>query len=164
VNYYRQREWSDVFIPQIKAILGQQLIQTAPFHEDTKRNTDLIMVSSGCVRIACRVRKHDGLAKGYGNQITIRTQTRHKKESEFDKILAGWGDLMFYAFENEAGDGFAQWVIVSLDYFRQHWRMAPSIDVINTDGTAGEAYPLDQGPLEKDGFILYHSGQEAVTT
>lgn len=110
------KRWSDQFIPQIREIVARHLILDAPLEEDQQHNTDLIVLRSSAMRIACRVRRAQ-YADRYGDEFTIRTRRLYGTKTELAKILEGWGDALFYGF---AGDtDICRWLLGDLDVFRQ---------------------------------------------
>ena len=52
----KEKAWTDALMPEVKRILGEHLIVTAPIEEDMKHNTDLIVLRLDGLRIACRIR------------------------------------------------------------------------------------------------------------
>jgi len=111
------KRWSDRFLPEIKRILGEYLIAEAPFDEDAEHNTDLIVLRLAAVRIACRVRKHEYIAR-YGGEFTIRSGRPSGAKTELTKIIEGWGDYLFYAFSDDAELHLAKWILGDLRAFR----------------------------------------------
>ncbi len=129
-NWKSDKAWSDRFIPAIKRILGEHLIAEADVAEDTFRNTDLITLRlAGEVRIACRVRQHAYL-RLYGDEFTLRCSRPSGAATEIDKLLAGWGDYLFYGFANQDGTALAAWFLGDLDVFRRwvRWYQATRHD------------------------------------
>ncbi|GIK15664.1 MAG: hypothetical protein BroJett003_06280 [Planctomycetota bacterium] len=109
------KRWSDRFIPQIRELVARHLILEAPLEEDQQHNTDLIVLRSSAVRIACRVRRAQ-YAKRYGDEFTIRTRRLYGSKTELAKILEGWGDALFYGFGDDAG--IRRWLLGDLNVFR----------------------------------------------
>ena len=106
---------SDIYIPEIKSILGVYLIGEPPVEEDQERNTDLMVLKMEAVRVGCRVRK--GLyLHYYGDEFTIRAGRPSGNKTELTKIIEGWGDYFFYGF----GDGInlITWTLADLKVFR----------------------------------------------
>jgi hypothetical protein len=113
------KAWSDRFISEIKSILGQVLISEAPVEEDQKRNTDLLVLRLDSMRIACRVRKHpDKRYKIYRRQFTIRASRPSGTQTELAKIMAGWGDYIFYGIADPTEAYLCHWRIGNLEVFR----------------------------------------------
>ena len=100
----RDFDWQRGLIPEVKRILANYLIAEAPPAEDMQRNTDLIVLRLDTVRVACRLRRHEYLAR-YGDQFTIRTSRPSGAQTELAKMLSGWGDYLFYGFASaDAGE------------------------------------------------------------
>lgn len=119
VAWANRKAWSDRFIPEIKRILGEHLIQVPDIAEDRLRNTDLItFCMPGEVRIACRVRKYRYLQK-YPDEFTLRCSVPSGRKTELAKLLKGWGDYIFYGFSNPEETDLAAWLIGDLGIFRQ---------------------------------------------
>ena len=116
-DWKKDKLWSDVFIPEIKQILGTHLIAPAPFDEDAERNTDLIVLKLEAVRIACRIRKNKYLAS-YGNQFTIRSGRPSGAKTELTKIIEGWGDYFFYGFAAANERHLERWILGRLGALR----------------------------------------------
>ena len=111
------KEWSDRFLPEIKAALGVWLVAEPEVEEDRDRNTDLIVLRMESVRIACRIRKHEYLLQ-YPDEFTIRAHRPSGAKTELAKIVEGWGQFFFYGFANRAGDGLGAWALCDLNVFR----------------------------------------------
>ena len=121
-NWQQGKQWSDRFLPEIKAHLGVVLISEAPIYEDMMHNTDLMVLRLESVRIGCRVRQYEYLNR-YGDEFTIRAELSSGKDTELQKILAGWGDYFFYGFANaKPSTTFATWRIGDLEVFRRWYR------------------------------------------
>jgi len=140
-EWQRDKKWSDRFLPEIKRILGEHLIQEPPIAEDAERNTDLIVLRLDAIRIACRVRDNRYLDR-YGDEFTIRSSRTSGAKTELTKVIEGWGDYLFYGFANKDNTKLAQWRIISLNVFRL-WFMRqislrggdmPGLTKQNTDG------------------------------
>jgi len=119
LSWNDDKVWSDRFLPEIKAILGETLIATAEEDDDQLHNTDLITLRMpGAVRIACRIRKHAYLQR-YADEFTIRCSRPSGNDTEIDKVLAGWGDYLFYGFASHRETELANWFIGDLNIFRE---------------------------------------------
>jgi len=120
-NYLENRNWSDLFITQLKRELGEVFINIAPEYKDTQEATDLIIFEKGSLDFACRVRRFEYFEK-YKDQFTIRLKLPNYKKSEMDKIMEGFGDYYFYGFSNKYnnGSGFVQYKIFDLNKFRNY--------------------------------------------
>ena len=118
-DWKANKQWSDIFIPEIKSILGQTLIGEASVEDDQLRNTDLIVLSLKALRIGCRIRKHNYYLK-YPNDFTIRYSLPSRTPTEFDKIMAGWGDYLFYGFSDVKEKNLILWRLIKLERFRAY--------------------------------------------
>lgn len=141
-DWERDKKWSDIFIPEIKQILGLHLIGEPDASEDQERNTDLIVLKLDAVRIACRVRTPEYLELyDYANEFTIRSGRPSGVKTELTKVIEGWGDYMFYGFSNKAEDRLAKWSLLDLKSFRisfMRMAMAGKVpkQVPNKDGSS----------------------------
>ena len=119
VSWRTNKAWSDQFVPEIKRVLGECLIDAGTTEEDQSQNTDLItMRLPGNLRIACRIRKYEYL-KAYSDEFTLRCSVPSGVETEIDKLLAGWGDYLFYGFAGASQQHLAAWLIGDLHVFRR---------------------------------------------
>jgi len=116
-TWQNDKRWSDLFLPEIKQILGSYLIGEPPQEEDAERNTDLIVLRMEAVRIGCRVRKHEYLAR-YPDEFTIREGRPSGIKTELTKIIEGWGDYFFYGFSNQTETELDAWMLGDLRVFR----------------------------------------------
>lgn len=115
-NWATEKRWSDIYLNEIKSILGVYLIGEPPIEEDMQHNTDLISLRMEPVRVACRVRRAEYL-KYYSDQFTIREGFPSGAKSELPKIVEGWGDYFFYAFGGNDGR-IVKWTLADLKVFR----------------------------------------------
>ncbi len=155
MGYDSQRAFSDVFIPEIKTILGGFLVKTAPAHEDRAHATDLIL-SLGDTRIACRMRTHRYWLR-YRDEFTIRGP-RGGDGTELPKIAAGWGDLMFYGFACPDAARVYAWTLADLKAFRLAIHQDPALvarTIDNGDGTCFYPFRWDSFP---GAFIVGRGG------
>lgn len=113
-------DWQRRFVPVITPILGAHLVREAPAVDDQKRNTDFMVLELGAVRVACRVRRWEQLARfpKYGDEFTIRAKRPSGQDTELAKVVSGWGNYIFYAFANQNDDDLAAWVLGDLNVFR----------------------------------------------
>lgn len=116
-SYRKRRGWSDKFLPEIRKIVGEFLIDEPPVNEDELRNTDLMVLGMEAVRVACRVRTHVKYLE-YPNDFTIRAWVDSGNKTELTKILEGWGDYLFYGFADESNEKLIHWKIIDLKVFR----------------------------------------------
>lgn len=146
--------WGRQFLPEVRSILGRYLIAEAPFDEDAQRATDLIVLRLEAVRIAVRIRRAEHEAS-YGGEFTLRASRPSGAETELAKVIAGWGDYMFYGFGGDDGR-LGAWVLGDLRVFRL-WhasqmmrlpeRQFPGKALPNRDGSSTfHAFRIDDLP------------------
>ena len=160
-KWEQQKQWSDRFLPEIKRILGEQLISEPPIEEDAEHNTDLMVLRLDAIRIACRIRKYDYL-KNYGNEFTIRAGLPSGVKTELTKIIEGWGDYFFYGFSDPDEVFLIQWILGDLKAFRVWFnrelirlKYMPGIKQNNHDNSSFfYAFPIDI-----PNFIIAQKGQ-----
>ena len=141
----RDKSWSDKYTPEIVRLIAPHVIREAPLVEDQSRNTDLIVLSAGDTRIACRVRRPGG-PDSWLNEFTIRTSRPSGTATELAKVIQGWGDLMFYGHAAlSPRPTFRRWMLLDLGQFRLSYaRMlleagpgrAPGMRKENHDGSS----------------------------
>lgn len=113
-----RRRWSDSFIPEMKRIVGPCLLEPSSFEVDTEQAADLVVMRARDMMIACRVRSDEYLAR-YPWDITIRSKLDSGVKTEFNKIVEGWGDWLFYGHEDPEKHGhFRRWFLIDLHEFR----------------------------------------------
>lgn len=115
--YETDRAWSDRFIPEIKRIVGPLLMTVTPDEIDCTQAADLMVFTARDLKVAARVRR-PGYARMYGHEFTVRLQRKSGVETEFSKIVNGWGDWMFYAHSDDEERGLALWWVLDLNAFR----------------------------------------------
>ena len=94
-SYRNDRSFSDLFIPEIKQIVGPRLLVESTFEVDTKQAEDLTVLLVDNKSIAARVRRPGFLQ--YCHEFTIRSHRDSGAVTELAKIYDGWGEWMFYA-------------------------------------------------------------------
>ena len=142
-DWQEDKRWSDRFLPEIKRILGEHLIGEAPVEEDQERNTDLIVLHMEPLRIGCRVRRNEYLAR-YGDEFTIRANRPSGQKTELTKIIEGWGDFLLYGIADAANQYLAKWTLIELKAFRlwfarhmaSHGGEMPGKQLANGDGSS----------------------------
>lgn len=117
MTWEADKRWSDKFLSEIKSILGLHLIGEPPKEEDAEHNTDLIVLTMAPVRIGCRVRKHEYVAR-YGDEFTIRAGRPSGAKTELAKIVEGWGDYFFYGFADAKEKALCRWLLGDMNVFR----------------------------------------------
>ncbi len=119
MNWQNCKNWSDRFLPQIKSIIGRNLIGEVE-EDDRERNTDLIVLKLDAVRIACRVRR-PGYYASYWNEFTIRTARPSGNITELQKVIRGWGDYFFYGHSDIEEANLHAWALADLKEFRLYF-------------------------------------------
>jgi len=140
-SFNRDFAWQAKMLPQVKAILGMTFICDAPFEEDVKRNTDLMVLTMEPLRFACRLRNH-GYYERYRFDITIRNSRPSGAQTELEKLLNGYGDYMFYGFANDDRTKLVSYTIGDLKVFREWYKdklksgVQPGQKKCNPDGSS----------------------------
>lgn len=150
--YGSDRKWSDNYLPGIRRIVGARLMVEAPFEDDCKRATDLIVLRARDMDIAARVRRY-GYYERYPYEFTVRSMRDSGAATEYEKIINGWGDWMFYGHAAEGEiSAFDQWFIIDLHAFRAHLILnegaLSKTSKDNGDGTYFKAFDLRSFPAK----------------
>lgn len=117
MSYSTNRQWSDRFIPAIKALVGPHLLCESPLVVDMQQAADLIVMRGRDMMIACRVRRA-GFADRYPFEFTVRSRLDNGAKTEMAKLAEGWGDWMFYGHAaNDNGD-ISRWWLIDLHLWR----------------------------------------------
>lgn len=165
-TYKTDRIAADQFIPQVKKILLKCHkhfldFEVADDHLDQTEATDLVAVRSRC-HIAVRIRDISYLEKEYHYDVTMRNHRPSGMPTEADKILSGFGDWMFYGWQN--GTEIVAFVLLCLKSIRQsglieHKREIEEV-IPNKDGssdfiTLGIPQLLDHKAIAASGNVLH---------
>lgn len=119
-DYSKDRAWSDKYIPEICRIVGPHLLVPAEFERDAREATDLIVLHAKDMRIAARIRRHEYLDR-YPDDFTFRFHRDSGATTEWEKVIRGWGDWMFYGFAAANDEpNIVRWFLINLDHFRYH--------------------------------------------
>ena len=118
--------------------------------EDTRQIGDAVVEMDG-VMVGIRVRRNKYLAT-FKNEVTIRSRTMGGCMTEWQKILSGTGNLMFYAFaspSDDPTDGFSFWRVIDFNRLRESIQSdtLEGRERGNGDGTA--FIPLNVGPRSR---------------
>ena len=140
-GWQADKRWSDVFLPEIKSVIGSYLICEAPVEEDQERNSDLMVLKLDSVRIACRIRRANWVSKS--GEFTIREGRPSGVKTELTKIIEGWGDYLFYGFGSDDGK-LLHWTLGDLKAFRLYLSRQlavcrgrlPGVPITNRDGSS----------------------------
>lgn len=153
-HYILNRRWSDQFLPDIKRIVGAQLLRASPAHIDRQEATDLLLLDARDIRVAARVRR-PGYARRYPYQFTVRSKIPSGGETELSKIVNGYGDWMFYGHSSACQRFVRHWWLLDLRAFRaaliRHGNGGHRLhmgDQINPDGTWFKWFDIRSFPTE----------------
>lgn len=159
--YEQERAWSDQFNDEIRRIIGAQLMQVASSDEDMQHNTDFFVVNCAGKRVASRMRR---LSKfGFSDDFTIRTKrTPDAAKTEWDKLIEGWGDWLFYGFgECDGGHPVIRhYRIADLEVLRREFGKRPAVFrniQHNPDGRTSFRY-IRWGDMPFDFIVATSSG------
>lgn len=112
------KSWTDALLPRVKQVIANYLIVEAPFEEDARHGTDLIVLTLEAKRIAVRLREQR-YASRYGDEFTLRSSRPSGVQTELAKVISGWGDYFFYGFaDDEDPFGLSRWLLGDLKVFR----------------------------------------------
>jgi hypothetical protein len=125
MSYATDREWSDRYLPRVRASVGPLLLVPAPLERDREEATDLIVLRARDMTIAVRLRR-PGFAGQYPGQFTIRSHRVSGARTELAKIIKGWGDWMFYGHTDGSSD-IPEWTLIDLHKLRAAFIVNPSI-------------------------------------
>lgn len=127
IAYDEQRSWSDSYIPYVSRTIINALnldpniwcIKVTTPEQDMKEAADLILTDGDEeFMIALRLRNASYMAD-YPFDFTIRREYTAGYKTEYEKIMDGFADMMFYGFRD--GDKIVRWVFMNMDEFRlQH--------------------------------------------
>jgi len=116
-TYEKRRSFGDQFLGTVRRIVGPYILESSPPEVDQNQATDLMLMQGRTKSVAVRVRQHKYLER-YPHDFTLRSKVR-AGPSEVDKIMGGFGDLMFYGWANEQGEGLAAWMLLELNELRR---------------------------------------------
>jgi hypothetical protein len=117
-SWQESKAFSDLFLPACQQLLGLTCMQIADIDEDRRHNTDL-MLKGKHRRYAVRVRRAEQrLEWNRRNEITFRLGLPSGMETELDKLMNGWGDVLLYAWGDEATRRLVSYSLVDLDVLR----------------------------------------------
>jgi len=151
-QWERDKEKADELWPEIKSILQDVAgdiveIKIADEQQDQRESTDYEIILVGG-RVAARVRKW-AYFKKYGD-FTLRCSRPSGRETEYAKIMKGWGDWYLYGWRRN--NHFGHWVLIDLEKFR-NCHLLPHGKKSNYNGSSNFHYwPLDT--LRKHKIII----------
>jgi len=159
------------WMPACKRLISPYLLREATHEEDCCEATDLRVLIARDLRIGCRVR---GREREYWRkfffEITIRSALPTGVATEYDKLLAGWCDWLFYAHaRTDTGEALCPWWLVDLHAWRYYVRTYEHLDMFNeidnADGSSSfRKYDLRQlARLEKNGPAILIASSHRLT-
>lgn len=126
--YQIQRGLSDKFDNKIIDLLSKIFktsdVKISSTHQDKFQNTDFVVNQFINISSRQRLYKYFELFPG---DFTIR------KESEYPKILKGFGDYLLYYFLDRDQQHIIKWSLINLDIFRKYESLIPRIEIRNED-------------------------------
>lgn len=149
-SYIQNRIWSDPLLSKARAAVGFELLCIAPLDYDLRLAADLITVRNHPHCIGVRLREF-GYMERYGDEFTSRSGVPSGCKTEFQKILDGYMDWMFYGFADQTKGDIAAYTILDMDAFRFHWannrdQIEYVEDQRNFDGTRFNAFTVSSFP------------------
>ena len=117
-TYPESQAWSNQFITPIKMLLGLNCIQIADIDEDRRHNTDL-MFDVNRARYPVRIRRiGERLFFNRRNEITFRFSRRSRVQTEFSKLMHGWGDFCLYGWGDDKALSVPAYTLLDLHAMR----------------------------------------------
>lgn len=147
------RDWAMQFDDHMLLIIVKALRVAGVAHalEDMRHNTDYQLIYKADPtqhRIAGRVRRAEYYGRFF-HQITFRLSLPSGADTEWQKMLRGYGDYMVYGFAaKNNGDRLRAWIVLNLHMFRQHVqeahvnRWTPTREHNQVTGEDFLAYPI----------------------
>jgi hypothetical protein len=111
-------QWARQYDRYVRAVLGQVFIVTADEFKDVREATDFEMVyTMRPLTFACRLRRSKW-ARRCPLDITLRSSRPSGTTTEWQKVMSGFGDYLFYGFADETPPRVSRWVVVDLERIR----------------------------------------------
>lgn len=134
------KSWADGLRAQVedrvRLVVGEIVeLRDATAEQDRTEGFDYIILTQ-LGNVACRLRRHCNY-----RDITIRSSRPSGVRTEIDKLKDGHAQLYFYGWVNEAGNGFADWVIFDVPRFLAARLLDQAADIPNRDRTCFRAIP-----------------------
>jgi hypothetical protein len=131
------------FAPAIRAIVGPCLLVPTPLSIDRSQAADFMVLTGRDVTIGARVRRNQ-YAATFAHEFTLCASTHNGTPSEYDKIVAGFGDWFFYGFADTHDGkppGFVVWYLLDLHAWRAALiRRAPIKCTLKTNPHSGKQF------------------------
>lgn len=138
-GFDRDMRFSDRYIPAVKRWFAEKMIVQATPHQDRREASDLIILDlPEGRRMAVRIRRAQYLTK-YAAEVTFRQSRPSGIATEFEKILSGWCDWLFYGFADPSCDHLCAFRIINLHKFRSAYKegaIGRGFTQINQDGSS----------------------------
>lgn len=140
-TYEKRRQFSDQFLPQIKCLLGTNLIEEATHHQDMKQAIDVVMPA---MQLAVRVRRAKWM-KNFGDEFVLRHYAPTGVQTEYEKLqsLSESGPShILNCFVSEDNKIIKAWLIDVAAWNRElkNGSIQPFI-FKNADGMSNVAFP-----------------------
>jgi hypothetical protein len=142
------KEKSDVYIPEVARLVSGMLglVRVSTEREDQEENTDLVIMRSGNLRIAVRIRNERYFLL-YPEDLTMRSWRPSGILTELQKTKNGWGDYIAYGFGD--GKNVLALRLGDLDVFRENLPYVRGRQHSNKDGSSlFMSYNWNQFPPE----------------
>lgn len=155
-TYRERRAFGDKVLPEVQGIIkkyqrylnarfcnGRTLVASDKL--DKECGTDLLFINDLVLSIAVRIRAYSKIP--YSNEITIRDYVDHiENQTEYNKIINGFGNVLFYGFMNKFGTGLECWGMYDLDVFREYHQQVRGSRICPVDGDHFWVYRIDSFP------------------
>lgn len=132
-KYEDERSYASKFEREIRILLADYFVKAAPEGIDRKEATDLMLFEVKPIRVACRVRRFRYFEQ-FRDEFTIRSGKPNGTPTELGKIVAGWGDYLFYGFADEEDAHLRFATLIDLKEFRLAYN--GHLAVMASEGTA----------------------------
>lgn len=123
-GYQQQRNFAEEHSLRACELIGRSNIVPTGVIADTQLGSDLIIMNTGAGSVAMRTRSSDALQYSEWD-FTSRAAVRGGGPTEFDKIMAGMCNWMFYGVLNEQHTDYQRWMLFHLGVLRDavtKWR------------------------------------------
>lgn len=142
-----RKAWADKFTPDVRRILGEMMTSTATLKQDREEATDLVIFSTGEMRIAMRVRDWQYSTK-YPYDVTVRSRNPTPAfETELQKFQGGFCHYFFYGFGDPQTCKVTRWAMIDVARLADASTSSRWPTKVNPDGTGFTAFDLRQIPF-----------------
>ena len=116
--------WKRRYLPEIQRILGEVLFRSPRCHDLPDGSEGLIRLSIRKTHIVCRVAQQSLLRQDV-DRFSLPCADADGRDQEFQKVLCGWGDYLFFGLAYPGDARLAAWFLGDLQVFRgwadAHW-------------------------------------------